>query len=612
MTQLYFFFTGILQLLFIIANANAVLLNISENYTISLFLAYISYFIIFLTILNGSFYLIIHSLGLFFKKFSKKKRTQPPGLLHRATLIFWSIISTTLLVIDTKLYIVLSVHILSSFIKDSIANPNMAEEINMPALAYISIVLGIFILIIIYYTLQKAIELYLKNIQKKTSTIIACSFLLLFIFSLAFSFFSIANNNFTAISDAFPVYNLKFNFSQKELSFKYPKIPENINLKNKKNILFLLVESYRSDIINDEISPDIKKFMATHDCINSAHHYSSSHTTTYGVFSFIYGIHSYHLEPLNKINLEPPIITILKSNQYDIYGTSASDLSPSKATDKIPKYFKQFQTIKGSGKEKDMKLVAWIREAYKNRNQQKNYFFFGFLNSTHHNYFYPPEFEKHTPVLPENYNHFADANQLRKQKNEIFNRYKNSAGYINYIFSQIIDIFKEDIQNNNLIVVLSGDHGEEFWDDGSLGHGKTKFINARVEVPLLLCMPNIKKQNIPFSQHVDIVPTIIDYLEPSGEFEFDKYFNGKSLVRKNFDDRYIVVSSHAFPYGNDKVMLGAKDGKIILKKKNNVIDNVNDFIFSEKKSFNDQKSDKTKNDENIIGKFKKDIKKFFK
>lgn len=64
----------------------------------------------------------------------------------------------------------------------------------------------------------------------------------------------------------------------------------------------------------------------------------------------------------------------------------------------------------------------------------------------------------------------------------------------------------------NTFVIVSADHGEEFWDHGGLAHGRT-FYEETIKVPLLVLGPGIEPQRI--SQNVsllDLFPTIIDLI----------------------------------------------------------------------------------------------------
>lgn len=62
------------------------------------------------------------------------------------------------------------------------------------------------------------------------------------------------------------------------------------------------------------------------------------------------------------------------------------------------------------------------------------------------------------------------------------------------------------------LVVVVGDHGEEFWEDGGLEHGRTVYDEV-ARVPLLMCWPT----HLPAGGRVgpvvritDVTPTILD------------------------------------------------------------------------------------------------------
>jgi arylsulfatase A-like enzyme len=84
--------------------------------------------------------------------------------------------------------------------------------------------------------------------------------------------------------------------------------------------------------------------------------------------------------------------------------------------------------------------------------------------------------------------------------------------WLNYLFN---NLQKLGIYNNTLIIVTS-DHGEQFWERGSFGHGGT-FYDEEIRVPLIIKLPQEldngrKRINEPVSL-IDIPPTILDYLD---------------------------------------------------------------------------------------------------
>jgi len=88
-------------------------------------------------------------------------------------------------------------------------------------------------------------------------------------------------------------------------------------------------------------------------------------------------------------------------------------------------------------------------------------------------------------------------------------------------------IGQRDLRDDTLVVVLA-DHGEEFWDHGSVLHAHTVFQEL-LHVPLLLQVPALENQARRIAQRVslvDVVPTLLELLAlpvPQG-------LQGRSLV----------------------------------------------------------------------------------
>lgn len=62
------------------------------------------------------------------------------------------------------------------------------------------------------------------------------------------------------------------------------------------------------------------------------------------------------------------------------------------------------------------------------------------------------------------------------------------------------------------IVIVTGDHGEEFMEKGRWGHRST-FSQEQIQVPLIIWIPESGKGDHSFmTSHIDIVPTIAPYL----------------------------------------------------------------------------------------------------
>ena len=76
------------------------------------------------------------------------------------------------------------------------------------------------------------------------------------------------------------------------------------------------------------------------------------------------------------------------------------------------------------------------------------------------------------------------------------------------LLAQIFDLLKEKDLMKNTIVVLAGDHGEEYYEKGLLGHS-SRFNNEQTMTTLILYYPGIKPGvYTQMSSHLDIVPML--------------------------------------------------------------------------------------------------------
>jgi membrane-anchored protein YejM (alkaline phosphatase superfamily) len=130
-----------------------------------------------------------------------------------------------------------------------------------------------------------------------------------------------------------------------------------------------------------------------------------------------------------------------------------------------------------------------------------------FLMSTHFPYRYPLEYERHRPVIP------ADKmlQATPGQREEALNRYRNAAAFLD---DELAD-FVAQLDPQKHIVVLTGDHGESVFDDGTLTHWG-RLSEAQMRTPLAIAGLNVPRQTITTATtHADLLPTLLHLLSAS-------------------------------------------------------------------------------------------------
>ena len=117
------------------------------------------------------------------------------------------------------------------------------------------------------------------------------------------------------------------------------------------------------------------------------------------------------------------------------------------------------------------------------------------------------------------------------------------------------ELKKRNLYEDALIIFLS-DHGEELYDHGSWGHGKTLYSEV-LNIPFIVKGPfstGVKgERRRDVAQHMDVVPTILDYLA----IEKPKNLEGISLLPAVFLKRENHQTRRIFSYVADGIESGA-------------------------------------------------------
>lgn len=90
--------------------------------------------------------------------------------------------------------------------------------------------------------------------------------------------------------------------------------------------------------------------------------------------------------------------------------------------------------------------------------------------------------------------------------------YDGEITYHDVHFRAILDGLERRGLADNTMVVVTSDHGEEFWDHGSVGHGHSVYEEL-LHVPLFVKLPGVPARQVEASVGlVDVMPTILDAL----------------------------------------------------------------------------------------------------
>lgn len=421
---------------------------------------------------------------------------------------------------------------------------------------------------ILLFKITKRIHLKFNKFEKfiKVSTI---SIVIITIISQIGFAWSDANSfrQITQIKNIFPVYYpltaekifIKFNLVKKdlaknEISFEttskkinYPLNEIKINstkIHPNKNVLMIVIDSWRYDYLTKEITPNIYDFKNKSQ--DFSNHKSGSNMTTGGIFSMFYGIPATYFESFTGINTGPVLIDQFIKQKYDINILSSSTLENPPFNKNVFTNVKNLK-LNSSGNtpsERDKNIFdSWT--GYINNFNTKNPFFgFLFFDSAH-GFDLPKNYNAPFKPYLKNVDYLAFDNDY--DSSPLINRYKNCLYYIDNLIGKILTQLEEKEILKNTIVIITSDHGQEFNDlkKGYWQHGGN-FSKYQINTPFILYDKNKtpKKYNH-LTLHYDIAPTILgEYLGVLNNSS--DYSYGKNLFDKTNRDFFICGYNQKF------------------------------------------------------------------
>ncbi len=318
---------------------------------------------------------------------------------------------------------------------------------------------------------------------------------------------------------------------------KYPLKPlvcEPAVSRERNNILLFVVESWREDAMNEEVTPNIYQFAQQNTQFDN--HFSGGSVTVNGLFSLMYGLHPVYRDHMSSAPFENQTLLTktLAAQGYEVKSYTASNLDRFSLKEMFfgnisdENYFYHFD------KDPSVSDTEIIKQVINDINtpSAKPWFKFVFLTATHFSYRYPKEFEKYKPI-PKNSEAFLFDKNTDSQP--YFNDYHNSVLYMDKLFGDLWQAVETSGLADNTMAIVTSDHGEEFNDNkvGYWGHG-SNFTQYQVKVPLILKQAkNTKVEAAQYvstlSGHIDVVPTIFKQ-ELACQNPVQDFSNGENLL----------------------------------------------------------------------------------
>lgn len=276
------------------------------------------------------------------------------------------------------------------------------------------------------------------------------------------------------------------------------------------NILFLVAESLRADMLTEEIMPNLWRF-AEQRGRRYTRHFSGGNGTRMGVFSLFYGLPGNYWFSFLNAQRPPVLMTELQRRNYRLGLYTSARFSYPEFDQTVFASVPADAMIsddQGPGWQRDRRNVSRLLD-FIGKGGERPWFGFLFFESPHARYYFPQE-----SVIRKNYLkelNYATMN-LRRDMPLIFNRYINSVHHLDQQLGRIFSKLERDGLLDKTLVVVTGDHGEEFMEHGRWGHN-SEFHNEQIRVPLVMAGAGLSPAVIrrPTS-HLDVPPTLLRHL----------------------------------------------------------------------------------------------------
>jgi len=334
----------------------------------------------------------------------------------------------------------------------------------------------------------------------------------------------------------------KIEINESTGDINYPKNPIVLSKVEKPfNIIMLVSESMRWDLLTDEIMPHMSQF--SRQAWNFKQHYSGGNGTRQGLFSLFYGLHGNNWDGFLRSNKGPVFFDVLDNYEYQYFIYTGAKFTYPELDRTIFINIPNDKLVEnGNGEpwQRDRENTSSLINDMQMRDQSKPFFGFIFYESTHARYSFPEN-----AVVREDYLDSLDYAGLSRKElapkiKGMKARYINAANGIDKQLQRIVEHLKKSSDIENTLIIITGDHGEEFMERGRWGHNSA-FNDWQVRTPMIVSIPNTSPRSIDQrTSHMDVCSTILSRLGVQNTVK--DYSLGRDLGSP-VDHRNIIVSS---------------------------------------------------------------------
>lgn len=299
-------------------------------------------------------------------------------------------------------------------------------------------------------------------------------------------------------------------FNMPSANLNYPLHPiSKTDSVHRRNILHIVIDSWNPSTFDSIVTPRIFQFSKR--AAYYSNHYSSHCATSGGIFGMFFSIPYAYQKDFEIAQKSPFFIDNLVDEKYSI------QVFPSATFEKPPFHKRIFRRVPGintktkgeTSFDRDNKITEMGIDFLKEQDESKPFYAFLFYDLPHA-ISIPKEYRAKFQPSWDEPNYLALNNNM--DRTPFFNLYKNCVHYTDNLIGRVLDYLEESGLSENTIVIITGDHGQEFNENKKnyWGHG-SNFTDWQLKVPFILFDPAHKDGQVfnHMTTHYDFVPTIL-------------------------------------------------------------------------------------------------------
>ncbi len=263
--------------------------------------------------------------------------------------------------------------------------------------------------------------------------------------------------------------------------------------------MIVVVESFRRELVEPEVMPNLWEYASKG--IHCRTHFSGGNATNHGMFSLLNGLEAIWYE--RGVRYTPLLNRLFREAGYELGFFAGHDDWRKFYMDGYisDEHFDLFEIAKPAGLKSDRRATE-LASMFLDRKDaaaedRRPRMALLYLYATHATYDSYAEDQHFQPAADDRYLY----PYFESVQPEVWNRYKNSA--------RTVDRFLAAVMRSDRVVIVTGDHGESFLDDDTIGHG-IRISEFQNMTPAVVYVPGAEPRSIDAAtSHADLLPTLI-------------------------------------------------------------------------------------------------------